>query len=176
MPVGRMLDLGHALVDRAHSFGPIERNPDVRIDLARRIQLAHPVVAVGPDAEAGKRVDEGLGVVARVRGVAVAGLVGDMGQRPAHLVLDRVGGQERLGVHRIKVVDPVQQGGGGPAGAQRPGDHVEDHRPAQAADVDGARGAVVDDLRPDDRGGQLVRPIHGPNSLAGPGQLILVIV
>ena len=50
-----------------------------------------------------------LGVVAGVRRVAVAGLVGDVGERPAHLALDRVGGQERLGVHRVEVVDAVQE-------------------------------------------------------------------
>ena len=49
------------------------------------------------------------GVVAGVRGVAVAGLVGDVGERPAHLALDRVGRQERLGVHRVEVVDAVEE-------------------------------------------------------------------
>ena len=61
------------------------------------------------DAEARERVDEDLGVVAGVRRVAVALLVGDVGQRAAHLVLDRVGRQERLGVHRVEVVDAVQE-------------------------------------------------------------------
>ena len=73
--------------------------------------LAHPVVAVREDAEPGERVDEALGVVARVRRVPVALLVRDVRERAAHLALDGVGGQERLGVHRVEVVDPVQERG-----------------------------------------------------------------
>ena len=49
------------------------------------------------------------GVVPRVRGVAVAGLVRDVGERAAHLALDGVGRQERLGVHRVQVVDAVEE-------------------------------------------------------------------
>ena len=41
--------------------------------------------------------------------MAVAGLVGDVGERAAHLALDRVGRQERLGVHRVEVVDAVEE-------------------------------------------------------------------
>ena len=59
--------------------------------------------------EPGERVDEGLGEVAGVRGVAVAGLVRDVGQRTAHLVLDGVRREERLGVHRVEVVDAVEE-------------------------------------------------------------------
>ena len=103
-----------------------------------------------------------LRVVARVRGVAVAGLVGDVGQRPAHLALDRVGRQERLGVHRVEVVDAVQQRRLDAVGAQRAGDDVEDDRPAQAPDVDRPRWRlrVVDDLRAADPGREFVRPVH----------------
>jgi hypothetical protein len=50
-----------------------------------------------------------LGMVPGVGGMAVAGLVRDVGQRPAHLALDGVRGQERLGVHRVEVVDAVEQ-------------------------------------------------------------------
>ena len=111
--------------------------------------LAHPVVAIGVDAEARERVDEGLGVVAGVRRVAVADLVGDVGERSAHLVVDRVGRQQRLGVHRVEVVDAVEERRLDPVRAQRAGDRVEDDRAAQAADVDGPRRrlGVVDDLR-----------------------------
>ena len=88
------------------------------------------------------------GVVARVRRVAVAGLVGHVGQRTAHLAVDRVGRQERLGVHRVEVVDAVEERRLDAVRAQRAGDRVEDDRPAQAADVDGPgrRLRVVDDL------------------------------
>ena len=58
------------------------------------------------------------GEMAGVRGVAVAGGVRDVGQRDAHLALDRVGRQQRLGVHRVEVVDPVEEGRGEAAGAQ----------------------------------------------------------
>jgi len=53
--------------------------------------------------------NEDLGVVARVRGMAVADLVGHPGERTAHLALHGVGRQERLGIHRVHVVDAVQQ-------------------------------------------------------------------
>ena len=46
----------------------------------------------------------------------------DVGQRPAHLAIDRVGRQERLGVHRVEVVDAVQQRRFDAVGAQRPDD------------------------------------------------------
>ena len=119
-------------------------------------------------------VDEGLGVVAGVRRVAVAGLVGDVGQRAPHLVVDRVGRQERLGVHRVHVVDAVEERRRQAAIAQGAGDDVEDHGAAQAADVDGAgrRLRVVDDLRSLDRCRQLVRPVHAcvlRSGCAGPG-------
>ena len=114
------------------------------------------------DPEAGEDVDEGLGVVPRVRRVAVAHLVRDERQRAAHLVLDRIGGQERLGVHRVHVVDAVEERGRQAAIAQGAGDDVEDDGAAQAADVDrpGRRLRVVDDLRSLDRRRQLVRPVH----------------
>ena len=73
------------------------------------------------DAEAGEDVDEDLGVVAGVRRVAVGGLVRDVGQRPAHLVLDRVGRQEGLGVHRVHVVDAVEERRLEPARGGAPG-------------------------------------------------------
>ena len=102
------------------------------------------------------------GEMAGVAGVAVAGRVRDVGERPAHLALDGVGRQERLGVHRVEVVDAVQQRRLEAVGAQRPGDDVEDDRAAQAADVDGPRRRlrVVDDLRPADPRRELVRPVH----------------
>ena len=61
------------------------------------------------DAEPGEDVDEHAGEVARVARVAVAGRVGHVRQRAAHLALDGVGRQERLGVHRVHVVDAVEQ-------------------------------------------------------------------
>ena len=161
-PVVGVLDVGHAAVDVAHDGGPVEGGPDERVHLPGRVDVAHPVVAVGVDAEPGEHVDERLGVVAGVRRVAVAGLVRDVGQRRAHVAVDRIGRQQRLGVHRVDVVDAVEERRLEAAGAQGAGDDVEDDRPAEAADVDGAgRGlGVVDDLRAFDARGEFVRPVH----------------
>ncbi len=104
-----MLDVGHAAVDVTDEGRAIQRGPDERVHVAGRIDLAHPVIAVRVDAESRERGDERLGMVAGVRGVAITGLVGDVRQRTAHLLLDGVGGQERLGVHRVEVVDAVEQ-------------------------------------------------------------------
>jgi hypothetical protein len=116
------------------------------------------------DPEASERVDEGLRVMPRVRRVAVVDLVGDVGERPPHLMIDSVGRQERLGVHGVEVVDAVEQRRPDPVRAQRARDRVEDDRAAQAADVDGPRRRlrVVDDLRArvTDPLCQLVRPVH----------------
>ncbi len=114
------------------------------------------------DAEAGEDVDEDLSVVARVGRVAVARLVGDLRERAAHLALDRIRGQQRLRVHGVHVVHAVQEGRRDAAFAQRPRDDVEDDGAAEAADVDRPRGrlGVVDDLRPVNRGGKLVGPVH----------------
>ena len=104
------------------------------------------------------------GEVARVARVAVARRVGHVRQRAAHLALDRVGRQERLGVHRVQVVDAVEQRRLEAVGAQGAGDDVEDDRAAQAADVDRPRRrlGVVDDLRAlADPGREFVRPVHG---------------
>ena len=133
-----MLDVGDPAVDVADHGRPVERGPDVRIHRPGRVDLAHPVVAIRVDAEARERVDEDPGEMARVAGVAVAGRIGDVRQRPAHLALDRVRRQERLGVHRVEVVDAVQERRLDAGSAQRPGDGVEDDRTTQAADVDGA--------------------------------------
>ena len=68
--VSGMLDVRDAAVDLADERGLVERRPDERVHVAGRVDVAHPVVAVRVDAEAGERVDEDLGVVA---GVATRG-------------------------------------------------------------------------------------------------------
>ena len=62
---------------------------------------------------------------------------GHVGQRAAHLALDRVGREQRLGVHRVHVVDAVEQRRLEAAGAEGARDDVEDDGAAEAADVDG---------------------------------------
>ena len=72
--------------------------------------------------------------------MAITGRVGHVGERPAHLAIDRVGRQERLGVHRVHVVDAVQQRRLVAVGAQGTSDDVEDDRATEAAHVDRPRG------------------------------------
>ena len=179
VPVGRMLDVGHAPVDIAYPVGPVQGEPDVRIDCSRGVHLAHPVVPIRADAEARKEVDEDLGMVARVRGVTIAGLVRDVREWAAHLRLDRIRRQQGLGVHGVQVVHAVEQGRVEVAGAQCTGDRVEDDGATQAADVDGPRRrlAVIDDLRAADCCGEFVGPVHRVLvSGAWPGQRMLTIV
>ena len=54
-------------------------------------------------------VDEDAGEMPGIARVAIPDRVWHMGERPAHFAFDGVGGQERLGIHRIHVIDPVQQ-------------------------------------------------------------------
>jgi hypothetical protein len=61
-----------------------------------------------------------------------------MRQRPTHLAVDGVWRQKRLCVHRVEVVDAVEVRRVEAVRAERAGDRVDDHRAAQAADVDRA--------------------------------------
>src|SRR5450756_203972 len=72
------------------------------------------------------------------------------------------GGQERLGIHRVHVVDAVEERRRHAAVAQCPGDDVEDDRATETPDVNRPGGSlrVVDELRPVNGGGQLVGPVH----------------
>jgi hypothetical protein len=155
-----MLHVRHAAIEVSHHMRPIERGPDVAIHRPGRVDVTHPVVAIRLHPEIREQVDEHLRVVSGVRGVPVPDLVGDVGERHAHRALDGVRRQERLGVHRVEVVDAVQQGRGMAGRAQRAGDDVEDDRPAEAPDVDRARWGlrVIDDLRSGDPRRELVRP------------------
>ncbi len=96
----------------------------------------------------------------------VVDLVRDVGQGSTHLLLDGVGRQQRLGIHRVEIVDPVEERRLDPVRAQRARDRVEDDGAAEATDVDGAgrRLRVVDDLRArvTDPLRQLVGPILRP--------------
>src|SRR4029450_9778052 len=71
VPRRGMTDVGDALIDLPNERGPIECDPDEWIHLAEGVEVAHPVVAVRPDAETGERFDEDPGVVPRVGRVAV---------------------------------------------------------------------------------------------------------
>ena len=95
--------------------------------------------------------------------MAIAVGIRHVGQRAAHLALDGIWAQERLGIHRVKVVHAVEERGLEPAGAQGAGDDIQDDRAAKAADVDRPRWGlgVIDDLRSLDACRQLVSPVHG---------------
>ena len=80
VPLLGMPDVGHAAVDVPHDSGPVERDADEAVHLAGGVDLAHPVHAVRPDAEALEGVQEQPGEVPRVRVVAVARGIRDMGQ------------------------------------------------------------------------------------------------
>ena len=157
------MDVRDPRVDVAHDLGPVERRPDERVHLARRVDVAHPEVAIGSDPELLEGVDEESGEVPGVARVAVAGRVRDVGERATHLAIDRVGRQQRLGVHRIHVVDAVEVRRLDAVRPQGARDRVDDHGAAQAADVDRPRGRlrIVDDLRPADARGKFVGPVHG---------------
>jgi hypothetical protein len=119
----RAVDLADLRADRAPS-GCTDPSPG-------RVDVAHPVVALGLDAEpANVSMKMPAKWRAYERGSRRPGP--GRGQRPAHLALDGVGRQERLGVHRVEVVDAVEERGLEAARAQRAGDRVEDDRPAEA--------------------------------------------
>ena len=61
-----------------------------------------------------------------------------MRERYAHVLLDRVGREQRLRVHRIEVFDPVAELDLGPVLGDGATDRVVQHDTAQAADVNGA--------------------------------------
>jgi hypothetical protein len=135
---------------------------DVRVHAAGAVDLAHPVVGVGPDAKAVEGVDEDAGEMPGIRGVAVAGRVRHVRERHAHRALDCIGGQQSLGVHRVEVVDAIAQLDLATGIAERAGNRVDHDRPAEAADVDRARRClrVVDDLAAPGRRRDLVSPEH----------------
>ena len=67
--------------------------------------------------------------------MAVAGLIGDVCERPAHLVLDRVGRQKRLGVHRVEIIDPVEQRRIDLVRTKSARDRIKDDGAAEAPDM-----------------------------------------
>jgi len=156
-------DVRHSPVDLADERGAIEGEADERVDRTGRVDVAHPVVTIRVDAETRERVNELAGEMSRVARMAVASRIRDVRQRAAHLAIDCVRGQQRLGIHGIHVVDAVEQRRLDSIGPEGAGDHVEDHRSAQAADVHrpGRRLRIVDDLGSDSLPRELVSPIHG---------------
>ena len=76
--------------------------------------------------------------VARVVGMRRAGRRGHVGQRHAHVLLDRVGRQQRLRIHRVEVLDAVAELDLRAVLGDGAADGVVQHDAAQAADMNGA--------------------------------------
>ena len=157
-----MVDVGHAPIDVADGGGAVEGPTDEGVHGARTVDLAHPVIGVGPNAEAVEGVHEDPGEVPGVRVMTVTGGIGHVRQRHAHGALDGIGRQERLGIHRVEIVDAVAELHRDVRPTKRAGNGVDHHRTTQASDVNGARRRlrVVDDLRAGSRRGELVSPEH----------------
>ncbi len=90
------------------------------------------------DAQVGKGLEEERREVARIAGMRRTRRRRHVGKRDAHVLLDRVGRQQRLRVHGVQVLDAVAEldlsavlGHGAPDG-------VMQHDAAQAAHMDGA--------------------------------------
>ena len=152
-PAAIALDVTDAQVDGSHSIGSIQRELDIGIHPAGRVQLADPV-ELGLDTERLERAEEDLAhEMAGVVGRAAAFRGRDAAQRCAHVALDGVGGQQRLRVHGVHVVHAVEKGGIDAGLPQRPIDRIVEDDPSQAADVDRARRRlrIVDDLAPRNR-------------------------
>ena len=162
-----VLDVGHAPVDVADERSAVQRRPDERVHLPGRVDVAHPVVAVGVDAEPGERVDEGLRRWWRAYDAWQSPTWSGTWASGRPISWSTASGvRQRLGVHRVEVVHAVEQRRRDVVRAQRAGDRVEDDRPPKAADVDRPRGrlGVVDDLRTrvTDPQRELVGPILRP--------------
>ena len=90
------------------------------------------------DAQIGERLEEERREVSGV--VRVGRTIGrrDVGQRDAHVLLDRVGRQQRLRIHGVEVLDAVAELDLRAVLRDRAADRVVQHDAAQAADVNGA--------------------------------------
>ena len=146
-PAGGMVDGGDRAVDVEDHVGVVERLGDVRIHGARRVLLAHPV-QLRMDAEVGERLQEERREVARVVRVRAAVRRRHVRERHAHVLLHRVGSQQRLRVHRVEVLDAVAELDLVAVLGDGATDRIVEHDAAQAAHVDRARRrlGVVDDL------------------------------
>ncbi len=126
-------------VDVDHERGTLQGQPQVWVDRAGGVQIAHPV-QLGMDAESVERGEvrahEGPRVVRS--GGRLVGRRGHTHEWRAHVAVDRVARQQRLVVHRVHVVDAVEESRVDTTLAQRPPDRVVDDRAAQAADMDGS--------------------------------------
>jgi hypothetical protein len=138
-PAGRPLDVADLEVDATHRLGPVEGLANEWVHRAVAVELTHPV-DLGLDAQALERAHEELAnEVARIaRGITALGSR-DMGQWHTHVAIDRVRGEQRLGVHGVQVVHAVKEAAGSVGLYESAVDGVMQHHSSERADVDGAR-------------------------------------
>ena len=170
-PAGGALHIADAHVQIANHLRLIKRRTDKRIELPGWVDLGEPV-ELGANAEARKgweeeRADE----VSRVVFGATPFRSRYVCEWHAHVPLHRVGGQERLRIHRIHIFDAVAELHGDAAVAQGTSNGVVHDRPTKAANVHRPRWGlrVVDNLGPGDTCGEFVCPIHAGNPSARGG-------
>ena len=150
-------------VDLANPIGSVQRELDVRIHPARGVELADPVELRG-DTERLEGPEEDLPYeVPGVVGRAATFRRGHAGKWRTHVAVDGIGCELGLGVHRVHVVDAVEERRGHTRCLQRAMDGVVEYDPTQRSDMDRPRRGfgIVDDLRSADGSGEFVGPIHG---------------
>jgi hypothetical protein len=127
----------HGAVDVEDHVRVVEGASHVRVHRARRVLLAHPV-QLGVNAEVGEGLQEERREMARVVWMGTALRGRDVSQRDAHVLLDGIGRQQRLGVHRVEILYPVAELYLAAMPGDRPANGVMEHDAAQAAHMDRA--------------------------------------
>ena len=167
-PAGGALHVADAHIEVTNHLRLVEGGANKWIELPGWVDLGEPV-ELGANAEARKGwEEERADKVSRVVfGAAPLGCR-NVCKWDAHVALHRVGGQERLRIHRIHVFDAIAELHGDAAVAQGTCDGVVHDRSAEATNVHRPRWGlgVVDDLGPGDACGEFICPIHAGNPSA----------
>ena len=90
------------------------------------------------DAQVGERLEEERREMAGIVGMRRTLRRGDVGKRDAHVLLDRIGRQQRLRVHGVEILNAVAELDLRAMLRDRAPDRVVQHDAAQAAHVNGA--------------------------------------
>ena len=170
-PASGALYVADAQIEITNHLRFIESRANKWIELPGWVDFGEPV-ELGANAEARKRwEEERANEVSRV--ILSTAPLGcwDAREWHAHVALHRVGGEERLRIHRVHIFDAVAELHRDAAVAQGAGNSVVHDRSAQAANVHRPRWGlrVVDDLGPGDACGEFVCPIHAGNPSARGG-------
>ena len=170
-PAGGALHVADAHIEIANHLRLVEGGANKWIELPGWVDLREPV-ELGANAEARKRREEECPhKVPRVVFSAAPLRCGNVCERNAHVALHRVGGEERLRIHRIHIFNAVAELHGDAAVAQGTSNGVVHNRPTKAANVHRPRWGlrVVDNLGPGDACGEFICPIHAGNPSARGG-------